>query len=460
MVFGPYDMLMDFAIISFLLLIAQILRSKIKLIQNLYLPASVIAGFLGLLFGPYSLNWLPFSDNIATYPYLLIVFLFGSLFLGHTEKLSLKKVIDECGNVFFLNLAAEVGQFACALVFGGLILYILFPDLHQGFALLMPAGFCGGHGYAAAIGGSLDIIDGWKEALTIGQTFATIGILASVFGGIVLINIAARRGVTKIIKTTAELPMSMRTGFIPKDERTTIGTGTVHSIALDPFAWHFALVLIATAGGYYAYHFLRIYLTSYTPAMMSLSMLAGVILIFIMKRLKMARYIDKQIITRIGSTSTDYLVGFGIASINPHIVVKYATPLIIMVMLGVGYSLFFLFVITRKLSEEYWFERGIFTYGWTTGVVSLGITLLRIVDPEFKTQTLDKYGMSYVIIALFEIVIVSLTPMLVTMGYGFITGVVMMIFWFILLGFAYFSYSPVRKKTSFNGSMVSRKTTT
>ena len=444
--FGAYDMLMDFALMSLLLVIAQIIRSKVKIIQNFFLPSSVIAGFLGLIFGPFFLNVLPFSHEITTYPYLLIVFLFASLFLGHTEKLSLKKVIDECGNVFFLNLAAEVGQFAIALTFGGLFLYILFPGLHQGFAILMPAGFCGGHGYAAAIGGTLESITGWEEALTIGQTFATIGILASVFGGIILINIAARKKVTRIIKTTAELPRSMRTGFIPVEERTPMGTVTVHSIALDPFSWHLALVLIATAGGYYAYHFLRTYLTNYTPAMMCLSMLAGVLIIFILRSMKMARYIDKDVITRIGSTSTDYLVGFGIASINPNIVVKYAAPLTIMVILGVCYSLFFLFFITRHLSEEYWFERGIFTYGWTTGVVSLGITLLRIVDPEFKTQTLDKYGMAYVFIAMFEIAIVSFTPMLVAMGYGFITGIIMLIFWFFLLACSYYKYSPLRKK--------------
>jgi len=38
---------------------------------------------------------------------------------------------------------------------------------------MMPAGFVGGHGTAAAIGGTL-VDYGWNEALTIGNTFATL----------------------------------------------------------------------------------------------------------------------------------------------------------------------------------------------------------------------------------------------------------------------------------------------
>lgn len=53
-------------------------------------------------------------------------------------------------------------------------------DLHSAFALMMPAGFAGGHGYAASIGGTLQDITGWEEAITIGQTFATIGLILGV----------------------------------------------------------------------------------------------------------------------------------------------------------------------------------------------------------------------------------------------------------------------------------------
>ena len=54
----------------------------------------------------------------------------------------------------------------------------LMPSISDGFSLLMPGGFIGGHGTAAAVGSTLDTL-GWAEGTDIGLTFATIGILAA-----------------------------------------------------------------------------------------------------------------------------------------------------------------------------------------------------------------------------------------------------------------------------------------
>ena len=43
------EIIQDFAYGGFLLLIGYFLRSKIKLLQKLYIPASVIGGVVGLL---------------------------------------------------------------------------------------------------------------------------------------------------------------------------------------------------------------------------------------------------------------------------------------------------------------------------------------------------------------------------------------------------------------------------
>ena len=43
-----YDLLVDFTIASALILVGQFLRAKIKFFQEFFMPASMIAGFLGL----------------------------------------------------------------------------------------------------------------------------------------------------------------------------------------------------------------------------------------------------------------------------------------------------------------------------------------------------------------------------------------------------------------------------
>ncbi|MTI53531.1 MAG: sodium:glutamate symporter [Geosporobacter ferrireducens] len=444
--FGPYNMLMDFALMSVLLFIAQFMRAKIKLVQNLYLPSSLLAGFMGLFLSSQFLGWLPFTNNIGSYPYMLVVVLFASLYIGNSEKQSFKKVINEVGDTFTLNMAVEFGQFGLAILFGGFILTKLFPDVHQAFALMLPAGFVGGHGYAAAIGGTLKDMAGWEEAVIIGQTFATIGLLTGILGGLVLINIATRAKATRFIKTMAQLPQSMQTGLVPKEEQISLGNQTVSPMAIDPLTWHLLLVLIASAGGYYSFEAFKVIAPKISLPMMCLSMLAGVLLQLILNALGLGQYVDKRVITRIGSSVTDYLVAFGVASIRISVVMQYAMPILIMVLGGVFFCVFYVFVIGRKLFHNFWFERSIFIYGWASGVVAMGVTLLRIVDPEFRSKTLEDYGMAYVFISVIEVFIVSMVPVFVAKGQMFSTGAVLTLIFLGLVGLTILKYGVHKGK--------------
>ena len=71
--------LMDFAIASVFILIGQLIRSKVKLVQRYFVPASMIAGFLALALGSQGLNVLPFSKAIGSYSGLLIIIVFASV---------------------------------------------------------------------------------------------------------------------------------------------------------------------------------------------------------------------------------------------------------------------------------------------------------------------------------------------------------------------------------------------
>jgi len=389
------------------------------------MPSSLIAGFIALFCGWQFLNILPFSlrENgtpyMTSYPYLLVVVLFATLFLGKEEnyvKVPIKKVIKDIGDTFFYNLGSEFFQFGSALLFGILVLVPLFPNLNQAFALMLPAGFVGGHGYATAIGKTLQNY-GWEEALTVGYTSATVGLLTGLIGGMIIINIATRKGWTRIVKDIKSLPESMLTGFVPVNERVSMGKETVNPIALDPFTWHFALTMAAFALGYYVYTFTKTLLPGkYEIPMMCLSMLAGVLIQKVLDAVKLGHYVDKHVMNRIGSWVTDYLVAFGIASIQISVVVKYATPMLLLFLFGAFACVFFLMFFARRVFHNFWFERGIFVYGWNTGVVAIGVTLLRVVDPAFKTKTLEDYGIAYAFISFFEIAIVSILPSLVANG--------------------------------------------
>ena len=70
---------MDFAIASLFIMIGQLIRAKVKLVQKFFVPASMIAGFLALALGSQGLNVLPFSEGISSYAGSLIIVIFAGV---------------------------------------------------------------------------------------------------------------------------------------------------------------------------------------------------------------------------------------------------------------------------------------------------------------------------------------------------------------------------------------------
>lgn len=368
---------MDFAAMSLLLIAAQFLRSKVKFLQRFYIPASVLAGIMGLIPGPQVLGVIRWSDKIGSYAYLLICVVFAGLYLGKTEKASIKTVFRNVGDTFCMNMGTE---FVC-------------------------------------FGAALNNLLGREDCVQIGQTFATLGLLTGLFGGIACINWAARHGATRLVKQANALPEDCLTGIIPPEKQSSMGKETINPMSMDPLAWHMALTLLAFFIGYKFYYWYKQYLPNIELPMMCLTMIAGVIIQTVLNHTKFRDSVDKHVEDRIGSMATDYLVGFGVASISITVVKSFIGPIAVLCVLGTIWPLFMVFWLGRRLYHNFWFERSIFIFGWCTGVVAIGVTLLRICDPEMKSGTLDDYGTAYTVISVIEVFLVALAPQLaVSMG--------------------------------------------
>ena len=70
-------LLQSLTLLSLFLILGMVLRAKLKIFQNTFLPASVIGGFLLLILGPQVLNLIPipeaWSATYASMPGVLIV---------------------------------------------------------------------------------------------------------------------------------------------------------------------------------------------------------------------------------------------------------------------------------------------------------------------------------------------------------------------------------------------------
>lgn len=427
------DMLYDICIISALIFVAKIIRTKITLLQKLFIPSALIAGFLGIVLGGDGFNVLPLSSQASSYAGILIAVLFATMYLGRREKARFGEMFKRVGDTFLLNGAAEIMQYGVALVLGGMLISALFSNVNAWFPIMMPGGFAGGHGTAAALGSVFEE-GGWAEATTIGQTFATFGLLGGIISGIIVINYCARKGYTTEIRRAGDMSKEYMAGLIPEEKQLPMGKNTVNPMSLDPLAWHLALIMVAVGGAYLINAGLKMLFPQVSVPVYGIALVVGVVLFGFLKRIKFDEYVDRQVISRIGSCATDYLVAFGVATINLSVVLQYWLPILMMCLLGLLMVCGYFFLASRHLFGDHWVERGIYIWGWSTGVMSIAVLLLRIVDPEFKTGVLEDSGFAWIFVSFIDVAIVTFLPLFVMQGMGMIAGVVLCIVALVMLG--------------------------
>lgn len=414
--FTPWVLFTDMGIILGLLLIGKFIRVKVKLIQKLFIPPSLLAGILGLTFGPNGLGWLPLSGSVSTYSAILIAVVFGALPLS-SPPFKVKEVARRVGPMWDFAQLGMLFQWAVMGLFGLFVLNLIWPELNPAFGVMLPTGFYGGHGTAAAIGAAFDGL-GWDEATSLGMTTATIGVILAILGGLLFIKMAAKRKQTSYIADFADLPDELRSGLLPEEKREPTAVGTTSPISIDSLTFHLALVIIAAFGGWMISKGVKMALPSLELPVFSCAFIVGLLIKACFNRAGAAKYIDAKTTGSISSCATDLLVACGVASIKLGVVVKYAVPLLVLLVVGVVVTVFTVFYFGRHLNRKDWFEKSIFAWGWWTGTMAMGIALLRIVDPKMLSKAMDDYALAYLPCAPVEIILITLVPVTFAAGQG------------------------------------------
>jgi ESS family glutamate:Na+ symporter len=413
------SLMIDICWLSLLLLIGKYLRAKITLLQKLFLPASVVAGFIGLLLGPYGVGKFLFTvipremmDSWSLYPGRLINVVFACLFLGFSVP-SLRTIWREGGPQLCYGWLVGMGQYMVGVGITVILLKPLFgvPDM---FGCLLEIGFSGGHGTAAGMAEAFDQL-GFKPGYDLGLMSATVGVVSAVVFGMAMINLAARRGYTKVIKSPKQLSREEIRGLIPRDKRPAGSYHTCSPNALEPFAFHAAFVGVAILIGWFMLRGIKALSADMEPDLFKsfplfpLAMLGGLFVQIFARRTGLAEYLDRQTFDRILGLALDFLVVSAIASIKLDVFLAYFWPFSILMIVGLTWVIFATWFIAPRMFPDTWFERSITEYGMQTGVTALGLLLLRVADPNFKTPAAKSFGFKQI---LYE-------PML---GGGFITA--------------------------------------
>ena len=232
-----------FLFVIVLLLVGVGLRQGVPLFRWLFIPASVIAGMVGLLVVQLSGHFAAESESVAAvsefsagwaqtlggWPAWLIAVVFAGMLLEH-EPAPARESLSRVGRQGLMVWIIVLGQAAVGLLATGLLVQP-FYDVPNSFGSLIETGFAGGHGTAAAMGEvfrhpTINL----ESGLDLGILMATCGLVYGFVSGIIWINIGARLGwihrhyrVTDVDADKNQQP-----------EQSPIGYATISRETIDP----------------------------------------------------------------------------------------------------------------------------------------------------------------------------------------------------------------------------------
>lgn len=218
----------------------------------------------------------------------------------------------------------------------------------------------------------------------------------------------------------------MLTGLVHEDDYSIFGKNTVNAMSIDTLTWHFSLILVAVGMAYGVNTGLKIIMPSVSFPVYGLALVCSIILQGILRISKLDDYVDKNIITHIGSSATDYLVAFGVASINISVAIKYLVPIIVLSVIGFVFVVTWFWIVSPRFFRNYWFERGMYIFGLSTGVMATGVILLRVADLEFKSGVLEDFGFAWIFLPFMDMFLVSFSPLFVINGTGVVYSCVLL----------------------------------
>ena len=121
-----WDTVKDFLFLSLFLIIAIILKSKIKFFQRFLIPTAIIGGFIGLILGSGVLKLIKLSpDNLGKLDYHLMAIGFIALALKDRKGSRNRDNVNTGFAIVSTYLAQGIIGFIVSLV----LAYTIFPNL-------------------------------------------------------------------------------------------------------------------------------------------------------------------------------------------------------------------------------------------------------------------------------------------------------------------------------------------
>ncbi|MCS5699540.1 sodium:solute symporter [Cyanobium sp. FGCU-52] len=373
------------------------------------IPEALLAGSLGLLVapsGPWPLIPQAVIDLWDQLPLILLTMVFGSLLLG--------KPLPQPGGLWrplsaqvLLALTLAFGQYLVAAL---AVLLLLQPWLGVSpvMACLIEVAYEGGHGSAAAMGPTYERL-GLVGGEALGLAMATVGLLASTLvGGLVVVVARSRGWLTVFPAIATEEPPGIA------DETEAAQAAAPATAAADPVpgglaAWsvNLALAGIAVAIGWLALEGLQAWAQGTDGVLRSvidalpvfpLALVGSLLVRLVLERSGKTALASAAIQSRIGTLCADLLITAATACLDLSLLAHNWRPLTVLALVGLVWNLAVILLLAPRILPPDWFERGILEFGQATGVAASGLLLLRMADPDDRSEALPAFSIKQLLL--------------------------------------------------------------
>jgi ESS family glutamate:Na+ symporter len=407
-------------IISVSLLLAALIRARVRFFQRFLIPVPILSGLMLLVFYNFiAPRWGLRNDFLGEIVYHLLNISFISMMLRVTPKAHTE---GRAKQTLAANVTAVLAQYGLQCFFGliatALIISTFKPDLFPAFGFTLPLGFELGPGQAYSIGVGWEAM-GFRGGSSVGLTMAAIGFLLGSFGGVILINQGLKRGWIGKEQAKHINERSVRTGFFSRaqHERPVGSYLSTDGESMDSMTYHIALIMVTYLVSWSFLTGLSALLGLIGPLGTELAnSLWGINFVFssfsalgvkmLMKLFKVETTIDNATCNRLSGLSVDLTVASSLGAISLVAVQGYWIPILILTLVGLFITMVILPWYCSRLYDDHQFFRMLVIYGSATGTLPTGLALLRVVDKEFETPVATDYLYSVGIVFILAIPII------------------------------------------------------
>ena len=457
---GVWSYILLFAVLLGSLLLGNLLKKKIPLLQQSLIPTSVLGGAILLLVAAIY-KWITgnvmfdapiFGSNgtatleIITYHSLALGFI-ASAFTTNDGKLSKKRSAE-----VFNTGVTTVSTYLLQGIFGlGITLIATFflKDLLAAAGVLLPFGY--GQGSGQALNYGKQYAEAAKEmglsfdGASFGLTIAALGFLSAAFGGVVHLQIMKRRGKLKLSER--------RDGSLHTDKVDSM-TEVPMQESIDKMTIQIALILVAYAIAFGLMYLLSHFLPGMSSLIFGFNFLLGVLVATVIKitmnwlrkkRIMRKKYTNNFLMTRAGNFFFDLMIVAGVAAIRLDILDSYWGVIAILAVTGIIITYVYNRIVAKTLFPDYTEEQFLAMYGMLTGTASTGIILLREVDKEFRTPASDNLVYQNFPAIVFGFPMMFLAKLAITKP---VLTLIIFVVFFVILNVILFRSKIFKKKSS------------